>query len=240
MILSWYSFSSKPRFKDCFSRFKGKFKVTTIPPDDQENALKNAGEIVADGLNKGRRDNSLGTVYQLARDAGVSLKGDGWKADWEVYRYEGRAAQAPQEGRPEQVPQEGNAENLPNSGAVGGVVHPGAYIYENNSNNRVNKNEKKSSQQQKSESDEILDSEDSTGLQAPTDYPVYTWPRFLQQCIDCDERESQRDVLWPSCLSILGTTLAPMLRFNYAHKFFYPNLQLFVVAPAASGKSVMT
>jgi hypothetical protein len=143
MILSWYSFSSKPRFKDCFSRFKGKFKVTTIPPDDQENALKNAGEIVADGLNKGRRDNSLGTVYQLARDAGVSLKGDGWKADWEVYRYEGRAAQAPQEGRPEQVPQEGNAENLPNSGAVGGVVHPGAYIYENNSNNRVNKNEKK-------------------------------------------------------------------------------------------------
>jgi hypothetical protein len=89
MILSWYSFSSKPRFKDCFSRFKGKFKVTTIPPDDQENALKNAGEIVADGLNKGRRDNSLGTAYQLARDAGVSLKGDGWKADWEVYRYEG-------------------------------------------------------------------------------------------------------------------------------------------------------
>jgi hypothetical protein len=197
-------------------------------------------KLFNDGLNKGRRDNSLGTVYQLARDAGVSLKGDGWKADWEVYRYEGRAAQAPQEGRPEQVPQEGNAENLPNSGAVGGVVHPGAYIYENNSNNRVNKNEKISSQQQKSESDEILDSEDSTGLQAPTNYPVYTWPRFLQQCIDCGERESQRDVLWLSCLSILGTTLAPMLRFNYAHKFFYPNLQLFVVAPAASGKSVMT
>jgi hypothetical protein len=78
------------------------------------------------------------------------------------------------------------------------------------------------------------------GLQAPTNYPTYAWPRFLQQCIDCGERESQRDVLWLSCISILGATLAPMLRFNYAHKFFYPNLQLFVVAPAASGKSVMT
>jgi hypothetical protein len=113
-------------------------------------------------------------------------------------------------------------------------------LYENNSDNHVKKYENFSSKQQKNDSEEILEIEDSLELQLPPSFPAYAWPRFLQQCIDCGYRESQRDVLWLSCLSILGATIVPILRFNYAQKFFYPNLQLFVVAPAASGKSATT
>jgi hypothetical protein len=207
-------------------------------------------KLFNDGLNKGRRDNSLGTVYQLARDAGVSLKGDGWKADWEVYRYEGRdGGRSEKTGQRELLKNEEAdnqdsrkefSESSPFPASSGGSYTHARLINRKNSNNRARKNINFSPNDQNYEDDGSMNPKENPDLQVPPAYKAYAWPRFLQQCIDCGERDSQRDVLWLSCLSILGATTSPLLRFNYAHKLFYPNLQLFVVAPAAAGKGVMS
>lgn len=74
----------------------------------------------------------------------------------------------------------------------------------------------------------------------PEVFPTYQWPNFLQRCVACGGSDPQRDILWLSCLAVLGATIAPTLHFFYSRRKFHPNLQLFVVAEAASGKGVMS
>jgi hypothetical protein len=98
-------------------------------------------------------------------------------------------------------------------------------------------NEKDNKKNQEEDNLEIL--EKRMHVSVPAGFHAYAWPRFLQQCIDCGHRDAQRDVLWLSSLAVLGATTTPLLDFYYGGKTFWPNLQLFVVAPAASGKGVM-
>lgn len=67
----------------------------------------------------------------------------------------------------------------------------------------------------------------------------YRWPALLQSVVDCGETDGQRDVLWLGALTVLGSSLSPLLYFIYGHKRIYPCLQTFVVAPPASGKGVL-
>jgi hypothetical protein len=252
----------------------------------------------------------------LARDAGVSLKGDGWKADWEVYRYEGRDG-----GRRENFSQYGreneawrlrennvyrgshthahevynknldnrasfvenispngdiNGRNLSNyasggdfHGAEAGFSTPNggdenrasghdfsgvppqegeerwnAYVRNFTSARGSSRRNGRGRQVQANAaegdaSEWVIDDKNPSSQSIPPAFEEYAWPRFLQQCIDCGEQESQRDALWLTSIAILGATTAPLLQFNYSYKLFWPNLQLFVVAPAASGKGVM-
>ncbi len=70
----------------------------------------------------------------------------------------------------------------------------------------------------------------------------YRWPRFMQQMVDCGENEAQRDVLTLAVVVVTGFLLARgrLLCTRYSRRLWYPVIQMFVVAPPASGKSVIT
>ena len=77
-------------------------------------------------------------------------------------------------------------------------------------------------------------------LPPPPLFPSYEWPRFLGQIVDCGETAAQRDVLLLGALTVFGASLNRRVRFLYGHKFIHPCLQVFVVAPPASGKGALT
>lgn len=70
----------------------------------------------------------------------------------------------------------------------------------------------------------------------------FRWPAFMQQMVDCGENEAQRDVLTLAVIVVAGFLLARgrTLCTRYSRRLWYPVLQMFVVAPPASGKSVIT
>lgn len=57
--------------------------------------------------------------------------------------------------------------------------------------------------------------------------------------VDCGETKAQRDVILLSAFTVIGTTLSRQLRVLYGHKYWYPCLQTFIVAPPASGKGAI-
>ncbi len=65
------------------------------------------------------------------------------------------------------------------------------------------------------------------------------WPAMLATLLILAETPAQRDVLLLGLLDVLGCTLAPYLRTLYAGQWIRPVMQVFVVAPPASGKSVV-
>lgn len=73
----------------------------------------------------------------------------------------------------------------------------------------------------------------------PPSYPPYTWPKFLQRCMDCSSSTAQRDILFLCCQGILSSTLGKLLFFNYGHKRYYTAMQQFIIAPPASGKGAL-
>lgn len=58
--------------------------------------------------------------------------------------------------------------------------------------------------------------------------------------VDCGETAAQRDALLLGALTVLGASLNRRIRFLYGRKLVHPCLQVFVVAPPASGKGVLT
>jgi len=85
--------------------------------------------------------------------------------------------------------------------------------------------------------------EDSSGqvdFPQPPPLPACSWPRFLQQMVDCGETAAQRDALLLGAVTVLGATLNLLLRFLYGRQYVYPCLQTFVTAPPASGKGALT
>ncbi len=70
----------------------------------------------------------------------------------------------------------------------------------------------------------------------------HRWPRFMQQMVDCGENDGQRDVLTLAVVVVMGYLLSRqrLLCTRYSRRLWYPVIQMFVVAPPASGKSVIT
>ena len=71
-------------------------------------------------------------------------------------------------------------------------------------------------------------------------FPVYPWPPFLQQVVDCGDSPAQRDILLLGAITVFGATLNRLVNFTYGRKKKYPCLQTFIVAPPASGKGALT
>jgi hypothetical protein len=93
--------------------------------------------------------------------------------------------------------------------------------------------------------EEIEEAQDALPYEAqydhlPDQFPSYNWPLFLQRIIDCSEGEAQRDMLFCGAIAALGVTLCPFSFTNYSNRNQYPNLQVFVIAPAASGKGAIS
>lgn len=81
---------------------------------------------------------------------------------------------------------------------------------------------------------------DITKDQAPLPcFPVYPWPGFLQQVIDCGESPAQRDILLLGALTAFGATINKLMSIVYSRKLNHPCLQTFIIAPPASGKGVL-
>jgi hypothetical protein len=74
----------------------------------------------------------------------------------------------------------------------------------------------------------------------PRPFSSYQWPLFLQRIINCSEGEAQRDMLFCGSVAALGATLCHLTHVNYANHDQYPCLQVFVIAPAASGKGAIS
>lgn len=70
-------------------------------------------------------------------------------------------------------------------------------------------------------------------------FPVYPWPSFLQQVIDCGESTAQRDILLLGALTVLGATINKLMNIVYGRKLNHPCLQTFIIAPPASGKGAL-
>jgi hypothetical protein len=70
-------------------------------------------------------------------------------------------------------------------------------------------------------------------------FPKYDWPMFVMQCLNCGRDDAQRDVLLLSVLTTLGATMADLTGFHYGNRMLHPCLQVFLIAPPASGKGVM-
>ena len=67
----------------------------------------------------------------------------------------------------------------------------------------------------------------------------YHWPKLLDKAIRFGETREQRDVLLLGALTVIGASLGRNMRCMYSHKWQYPCMQSFIVAPPASGKGVL-
>ena len=82
------------------------------------------------------------------------------------------------------------------------------------------------------------------GTDPLTPLPVigsYTWPKLVQRTINlAAQSEAQRDILFLTAVAVTGICLARQVRVLYGKHYYHPCFQLFVVAPPASGKGVMS
>jgi hypothetical protein len=58
--------------------------------------------------------------------------------------------------------------------------------------------------------------------------------------MDCGEGDAQRDMLFCGAIAALGATICRFTYTDYSKHNQYPNLQVFVIAPAASGKGAIS
>lgn len=70
-------------------------------------------------------------------------------------------------------------------------------------------------------------------------FPDYAWPSMLAKVVSLGATPAQRDVLCIAAMTALGACMERHVRCRYGGKYQYPCMQLFVVAPPASGKGVL-
>lgn len=71
-------------------------------------------------------------------------------------------------------------------------------------------------------------------------FPEADWPEFLQRIINYGNTAAQHDIMLLGALTALGSSMERYVRCSYAGKYQYPCMQCFVIAPSASGKSILS
>ena len=74
----------------------------------------------------------------------------------------------------------------------------------------------------------------------PLLFDEYQWPKPLDEILTFAETKHQRDALFLGMVDAIGSTLSPYVRTMYGDRWMYPNIQVFLVAPPASGKGVVS
>jgi hypothetical protein len=182
-----------------------------------------ADKLYTDAIAKGRGANGLGTVFYLAEQAGIrlgDLKGFSRNPkDPPLYFRAGARSyytSSPSYGD--------NLENSLQKEPFSGGKNP------RNPNGWENfaPKEKPDALPYEKEFEDL-----------PGAFSTYAWPRFLQRITDCGEDPAQRDILFSGAIAALGATVCKNTSFYYGHKNIYPCLQVFILAPAASGKGAL-
>jgi hypothetical protein len=190
----------------------------------------NADKIFTDALKGGNGANGIGSVFYLAERAGVDLG--------ELKQYSPSSDTPPIEFRaPARTSYMQSCQNGSNLSHL--------------SPNRYNSDPKYRHFGNKSyggidtynglveeELDELPFEEEYAGIPSP--FAAHEWPSFLQRILDCSTGPAQRDMLFCSCMGALGETMSSFTYFNYSNERQYPNLQVFIIAPAASGKGAIS
>lgn len=170
----------------------------------------NAEKLYTNAVKEGRRDVHLATAFYLAQRAGVTVKA------------------AP-------------AERAEKGSKVQGFTPPPS------SHTRARTYNKKESDDPADEDEEPTGETPEpaahAGSEPYTHLPGlgsgYEWPHPLKEIVDFADGEEQRDILLLTGLTSLGATVARQVRCLYGMRWIYPCVQLFVIAPPASGKGVM-
>ena len=68
----------------------------------------------------------------------------------------------------------------------------------------------------------------------------YPWPRLLSEVRRYGKTPAQRDVLFIASIAAIGACMGKSVRCAYGGKLHSPCLQLFIVAPPASGKGALS
>ena len=68
----------------------------------------------------------------------------------------------------------------------------------------------------------------------------YAWPRLLSEARRRGKTPTQRDVLLIASIAAIGACMGKTVRCAYGGKLHSPCLQLFIIAPPASGKGVLS
>ena len=71
-------------------------------------------------------------------------------------------------------------------------------------------------------------------------FPEADWPEFLQRIISYGNTAAQHDIMLLGALTALGSSMERYVRCSYGGKYQYPCMQCFVIAPSASGKSILS
>lgn len=71
-------------------------------------------------------------------------------------------------------------------------------------------------------------------------FPEADWPEFLQRIINYGNTAAQHDIMLLGALTALGSSMERYVRCSYGGKYQYPCMQCFVIAPSASGKSILS
>jgi hypothetical protein len=196
-----------------------------------------ADKLFTDAIAKGRGANGLGTVFYLAEQAGINL-GDlkGFTStktgSLESFRTGARTYyMSPQftAGQNGQNGQE-NAQNGQN-------YHN---FPQTSTNRRGNFGNAPTGENTHTKEDAMKLPYEEEYANTPDTFPTYNWPRFLQRILDCSTGTAQRDMLFCGAMGALGETISSFTYFNYSNDKQYPNLQVFVIAPAASGKGAIS
>jgi hypothetical protein len=182
---------------------------------------------------QGKGGNGLGTVFYHAEQAGVDL-GELKKFSPTTYpplfvSPEGARAHARtyyvQNGAP--IVQNHSDSHTPTS-----------YPTNSGSFSSTSGKENGASIAEKEEQDDLP--YDSQYDDMPGQFPTYAWPTFLQRIINCGEGDAQRDMLFCGTVAALGATICHFSFTDYSKREQYPNLQVFIIAPAASGKGAIS
>ena len=84
--------------------------------------------------------------------------------------------------------------------------------------------------------------DDATAADPSSPLPVfrcYDWPAPLPDVLHIAQRDSLADALLLGAFTVIGATISSHVRTLYGKKWYYPSLQTFIVAPAASGKGML-
>ena len=71
-------------------------------------------------------------------------------------------------------------------------------------------------------------------------FPEADWPEFLQRIINYGNTTAQHDIMLLGALTALGSCMERHVRCSYGGKYQYPCMQCFIIAPSASGKSILS
>jgi hypothetical protein len=196
-----------------------------------------ADKLFTDAIAKGKGGNGLGSVFYLTEQAGVKL---GELKSFSPFptppsSFSPESAQA-QARTYYTFSQNGNfkTENYNEFSRKNGYFSPFSEL----SGHSLGKTYEATKGVTEEGSDELP--YDSQYENLPHQFPAYTWPTFLQRIMDCSEGDAQRDMLFCGVTAALGATICPFTYTDYSKHNQYPNLQVFVIAPAASGKGAIS